>query len=101
MDQLKRRSKAPELVTLTVVGLAMVYGDTQHLCHLQSIIVEIPLLIGVVLACYLWAARAKSSGQAWQRMWLALLLAIAIEITYLAWLHTDFFPRILLSPSPS
>jgi cytochrome bd-type quinol oxidase subunit 2 len=99
MNQLKQRSKLPALVTLLVVGLTMVYGDTQHLCHLQSIIVEIPLLVGVVLACYLWTARAKTSGQAWLRMGLAFVLAIAIEMAYLSWLHSDFFPRALLSPS--
>jgi hypothetical protein len=97
MSQLQQRSKLPELVALLVVGLTMVYGDTQHLCHLQSPLVEIPLLIGVALACYLWAARAATSGQAWRRTGLAFLLAIAIEISYLTWLHSDFFPRALLS----
>ena len=101
MNQLKQRSKLPALVTLLVVGLTMVYGDTQHLCHLHSTIVEIPLLLGVVLGCYLWTARAKTSGQAWLRTGLAFVLAIAIEMTYLFWLHSDFFPRALLSRTPS
>jgi hypothetical protein len=98
MNQMKHRSKLPALVTLVAVGLLMVYGDTGHLCHLQSIVVEIPLLVGVVLACYLWTACAKTSGQAWLRTGLALVLALAIEMAYLAWLHSDFFPRVLLSP---
>jgi cytochrome bd-type quinol oxidase subunit 2 len=99
MNQLKQRSKLPPLVTVLVVGLIMVYGDTQHLCHLQSTIVEILLLVGVVLASYLWTARAKTSGQAWLRMGLAFVLAIAIEMLYLTWLHSDFFPHGLLSSS--
>jgi hypothetical protein len=98
MNPLKQRSKSPELVTLLMVGLIMVFGDTQHLCYLQSTIVEIPLLLGVVLASYLWTARAKTSGLAWRRMGLSFLLAIAIEMIYLFWLHSDFFPRALLSP---
>jgi hypothetical protein len=32
-------------------------------------------------------------------MGLAFVLAIAIEMLYLTWLHSDFFPRALLSPS--
>jgi cytochrome bd-type quinol oxidase subunit 2 len=99
MNKSKQPSKSPALVTLLVVGLTMVYGDTQHLCHLWSPIVEIPLLVGVTLACYMWTARAKTSGQAWRRMGLAFVLAIAIEMAYLAWLHSDFFPRALLTPS--
>ncbi len=99
MDQSNQRSKSPVVVTVLVVGLTMAYGDTQHLCYLQSDIVEIPLLVGVVLACYLWTARAKTSGQAWRRTGLAFLLAIAIEMVYLTWLHSDFFPRVLLSPA--
>lgn len=97
-DCSRRPSKLPALVTLVAVGLLMVYCDTQHLCHLQSIAIEVPLLIGVVLACYLWTARAKTSGQAWLCTGLALVLALAIEIAYLTWLHSDFFPRALLSP---
>jgi cytochrome bd-type quinol oxidase subunit 2 len=99
MDMPKQRSKLPAVVAMLVAGLTMAYGDTNHLCHLQSTIVEIPLLVGVVLACYLWTARAKTSGQAWRRMGLAFLLAIAIEMVYLTWLHSDFFPRVLLSPA--
>jgi hypothetical protein len=98
MNESKPRSKLPQLTTLLLVGLAMVYGDTQHLCHLQSITVEIPLLVGVALACYLWTANAKTSGAAWRRMGLAFLLAIVIEMVYLSWLHSDLFPRALLSP---
>jgi hypothetical protein len=98
MDQPKPRSKLPAITAL-LVGLTMFYGDTQHLCYLQSPIVEFILLIGTVLACYLWTARAKTSGQAWKRMGMALLVAIAIEFVYLDWLHSDFFPRALLSPA--
>jgi hypothetical protein len=98
MNQVKHRSKLPALVTLVAAGLLMVWGDVGHLCHLQSIVVEVPLLFGVVLACYLWTARAKTSGQAWLRTGLALVLALAIEVAYLTWLHSDFFPRVLLSP---
>lgn len=99
MNQAKRRSKLPALVTLAAVGLLMVYGDIGHLCDLRSIAVEVPLLVGVVLACYLWTACAKTSGQAWLRTGLALVLALAIEVAYLTWLHSDFFPRVLLSPN--
>jgi hypothetical protein len=99
MDQPKQRSKLPAVVASLVVGLTVVYGNTQHLCHLQSIIIEIPLLFGVVLASYLWTACAKTSGHRWQRVGLAFLLAIAIEMVYIAWLHSDSFPRSLLSPA--
>ena len=99
MSQSKQRSKLPELLGLLVVGLIMVYGDTQHLCDLHSTAVEIPLLVGVALACYLWITRAITSGRAWLRMGLAFVLAAAIEMTYLAWLHSDFFPHALLSSS--
>jgi hypothetical protein len=98
MDQVKPQSKLPALVTLVAVGLLIVYCDTQHLCHLQSIVIEVPLLVVVVWACYHWTACAKTSGQAWVRTGLALALALAIEMTYLTWLHSDFFPRALLSP---
>ncbi len=84
---------------MLMVGLTMVYGDTQHMCHLHSNIVEIPLLVGAALASYVWTARAKTSGQAWLRTRLAFVLAIAIEVTYLTWLHSDSFPRALLSSS--
>jgi hypothetical protein len=98
MDQSKKRSKLPA-VTALLVGFIMFYCDTQHLCYLQSPIVEALLLAGVVLASYLWTARAKTSRQAWRRMGLAFLIAIAIEMAYLLWLHSDFFPRALLSPA--
>jgi hypothetical protein len=98
MIQVKHRSKLPALVTLMAVGLLMVYGDIGHLCHLQSIVVEVPLLVGVVLACYLWTACAKTSSQAWLRTGLAIVLALAIEMAYLTWLHSDFFPSVLLFP---
>lgn len=94
----KRPSKLPALITLVAVGLLMICCNTQHLCHLQSIVIEIPLLIVVVLACYLWTACAKTSGQAWLRTGIALALALTIEMAYLTWLHSDFFPRALLSP---
>jgi hypothetical protein len=97
MNQVKRQSKLPALAAMAAVGLLMVYCDTGHLCHLQSIVIEIPLLIVVALACYFWTACAKTSGQAWLRTGLALALALAIEVAYLTWLHSDFFPRALLS----
>ena len=77
----------------------MVYGDTQHLCHLQSTIVEIPLLVGVVLACYFWTARRRDlwPGVAAHGTGIPAGYRNRDGLSYLVAL--DFFPHALLSPA--
>jgi predicted signal transduction protein with EAL and GGDEF domain len=87
----------PIIVAGTITALVAIFLSGSHCCHLQSHIVEIPLMILTPVLSCLWIARAKTTGKAWLRCGLAFVFTIAIQITYLTWLHSDSFPRALLS----
>lgn len=74
----------------------MVLGNT-HMCLLHSTIVEITMLIFIVVGLSLWTARAKRVGKAWLRAGISLVMAIALQYAYLTWLHSEYFPKALLS----
>ena len=84
------------IASLTLSVLVLLFG-TFHLCHLESTIIEITLLVVVPAACCFWTAGAATPQKAWGRTWISVLLAIVLEAGYLTWLHSESFPEALLS----
>ncbi len=96
MRQTKLKLKLPVIVTFIVASLVMVIGNF-HLCLLHSFIVEAALFVLIIFGCCFWTARARTSGKAWLRTGISLVIAIALQNAYLTWLHSESFPEILLS----
>jgi len=86
-----------ELLTgVTTVGLWLfVCGG--HCCYLHSLVIEIPLLVLTPLLACAWVAKALTTGRAWTRFAVAAGMALAMFLAYETWLHSPWFPRMLLS----
>ena len=93
----KTRSISPAFVALALTALVMILGNA-HMCHRQSVIIEVPLLVIVAVGSCVWTARAGTGRRAWLRVGLSLLIAFGIQAAYLTWLHSDAFPRELMTP---
>jgi hypothetical protein len=95
MDSENQRSRLPVIVAAVAAGFPLV--AIQCLCHLSSPRVELLLLILVVVFGCVWTSRAGTTRKAWRRVIWLLVLSCIVRITYLDWLHSDYFPRSLLS----
>jgi hypothetical protein len=91
------RSKTPVVVAGIVTFILATFMSGSHCCHLNSVIVGVPILILTPILCCLWTAKAQTTGRAWGRFVLAVVFTIATQIAYLTWLHSALFPRALLS----
>jgi hypothetical protein len=86
----------PIIATIVAVLFPTILGP-RHLCHLQSTIIEVLLLTLTLSSCLWWTARAKTLAKAWLRTGLAFIFAVMVQVIYVNWLHSDFFPHFLLS----
>jgi hypothetical protein len=96
MKQTRRKLILPAVLTLILTSIVLVLGNA-HPCHLQSITLEIALFFFILSGCSIWTVTAKTMGKAWLRSALSLLIAFALQNAYLSWLHSDSFPKALLT----
>jgi len=94
---MKKELRIPVILTGTITALIAVMLSGSHCCHLNSIIIGVSILILTPILSCMWTAKANSRRQAWLRFGLSIIFAIAIQLAYLTWLHSSFFPQALLS----
>jgi len=88
----KNKMKLPIFIAALVALLPTALSGT-HLCYLSSNIFEVGLPIITVAFCCWWTSRSKTSRKAWIRV------GMIIQLTYLSWLHSEFFPDVFLARS--
>lgn len=98
VDDWMNASRTPVVVTGVLTALVGVFLSNSHLCHLQSVVAEVPLLVLTPVLCCHWTARARTAGGAWWRTIAAVIFTVLLQMAYLTWLHSDYFPDVLLSP---
>ena len=76
--------------------LVMTLG-LSHCCHLSCPALELLLLLSVPAFGAIWVAKAESRGESFLRSVGAIGIAVAIQLSYLGWLHSDSFPKALLA----
>lgn len=91
-------SRTPLIVTGVLTAVVGVFLSNSHLCHLQSVVVEVPLLVLTPMLCCHWTARARTTGGAWWHTVAAVIFTVLLQLAYLTWLHSGYFPDALLSP---
>jgi len=96
MEETKQKHILPVIITVATAGFPIIMGSG-HCCHRNSNIASVLLLVVVITACCFWTAHAKTRGKAWLRTVLAFVIAIIMQLSYLQWLHSPSFPKVLLS----
>lgn len=87
----------PGLFTGVAVAFLGLFLCGCHACYLHSLVIEIPLLVLTPLLACAWVAKALTTSRAWSRFVVAAGMALAMFLAYETWLHSPWFPRMLLS----
>src|SRR5688572_19729324 len=85
---------------VVAVGFLASMLSLMHLCDLQSLWIEIPMLLCFVILVPAWVRGASTPRLLIMRFVGAVLFIVALEIGYLSWLHSNYFPSLLLFPKP-
>jgi hypothetical protein len=95
-DHPKMRSAVVGVAT-ALVFLAWLLSQ-MHGCDLSSWWLEFPMLLCFITILPSWARRAPGLGHLVLRSVVIVALVIGLEMAYLSWLHSGYFPRWLLLP---
>jgi hypothetical protein len=82
------------------VGFLTWMLSQMHGCDLKSLWIEFPMLLGFLVVVPAWARGAGTLRRLILRSVGAVILVMGLEMGYLSWLHSDYFPRWLLFPKP-
>jgi hypothetical protein len=97
-DHPKLRSILIGITTVVVFLFSLM--PMLHLCDKNSIWLQFPLMLFCLLFFPAWLQRAVRLRQVVMRSLMSIVAVIALQMGYLTWLHSDFFPGWLLFPKP-
>jgi hypothetical protein len=85
----------PILVMLVLSHLSLL-----HLCDLNSLWLQLPMMGVSVVLLPLWIHRSSRPGQRMVRWLVSVVAALSLQVGYVFWVHSDTFPQWLLTSRP-
>jgi hypothetical protein len=99
MDNNRKLSSVGAGVVMVVAFLSWMLSQ-MHGCDSKSLLIEFLMLLSFMIAVPAWVRKASALRSVILRCVAAIVLVIGLEMGYLTWLHSDYFPKWLLFPKP-